>query len=212
MIFTNCGLLGDMFLCLPVLSWYYKTHTEKVTFALATHFPYSRDAEELLRMQECIEDVIYFDYVPKNYDMGAQPYHINSSTFDDEETISLGFQCFPNKYLPAFYAEEYGLGVDYDFVLNYGEPDLTYRDDVVKVDKWENPKLNHVDAIPLTEGSMLKNVQYAAGAKQCKTFTTGFSIMATLAKIPITLYEPSHLHQHHQMYFDINGGIEWKTI
>ena len=33
MIFTNCGLLGDMFLCLPVLSWYYKTHTEKVTFA-----------------------------------------------------------------------------------------------------------------------------------------------------------------------------------
>lgn len=208
MVFTNCGLLGDMFLCLPVLSWYYKTHGEKVTFALATHFPYSRDAEELLSMQECIDKVVYFDYVPENYDMGAQPYHINRDVFG-EDVISLGFRSWPDKYIPEYYAEEYGLGVDYDFKLNYGEPNPMLKEWVLKVDKYEEPKLNNVAGadLPASNG-MVKNLQLAACAKEIITFTTGFSIMATLARIPVTIYQSQSLIEHHKKYFVINGGIK----
>ena len=212
MIFTNCGLLGDMFLCLPVLSWYYKTYGEKVTFALATHFPYSRDAEELLSTQECIKEVRYFDYTPENYNMGAQPYHINRDVFG-EDIISLGFRSWPDKYLPEFYAEEYGLGVDYDFKLNYGEPFQSFKGCIMKVDKFDSPKLHHVEALsPAPGNTMVQNLQLAAGAEQIITFTTGFSVMATLARIPVTIYQPYHLIEHHKKYFVINGGIDWRYL
>jgi hypothetical protein len=125
-----------------------------------------------------------------------------------EDVISLGFHTWPNKYIPEFYAEEYGLGVDYDFKLNYGKPDYSYDESIVKVDKFESPKLLMVDGINLSaENGMVQNLQLAAGAKEVKTFTTGFSIMATLARIPVTIYQPQHLIEHHKNYFVINGGI-----
>jgi hypothetical protein len=220
MVFSNCGLLGDMFLCLPVLSWHYKTFNQKVTFALSTHFPYSRDAQELLEMQECIEKVIYFDYTPEIHeyresDKVMGQYHILSSALNEfnDEVISLGFHGWPDKYIPEFYAEEYGLGVDYDFKLNYGTPNYWYHDHIVKIDKFEKPQLLDVDGINLAcDNSIIMNLQLAAGAKEVITFTTGFSIMATLARIPIILYQPHHLIEHHKMYFDINGGIENRYI
>ena len=46
-IFTNCGLLGDMFLCLPVISWYYKTYGVKPIFGVSRHFNYAETAEEI---------------------------------------------------------------------------------------------------------------------------------------------------------------------
>lgn len=222
MIFTNCGLLGDMFLCLPVISWYYKHTGDKPVFALADHFPYSRNAEHLLRMQECISDVVYFKFDEsqcfRRTADNLGPYHVPKDLFRDtpyenHDITSLGFYRWPDKYIPAFYAEEHGMGVDYDFRLNYGEPNYYYQERIVKVDKFESPRLGHVDAFELPSyNSMQLNLQYAAGAKEIVTFTTGFSIMVTLARIPVTIWQPANLVQHHSMYFDINGGIKWRMM
>lgn len=211
-IFTNCGLLGDMFLCLPVISWYYKTYGIKSIFGVSKHFNYSETAEEILSMQECIDKVIYFDWIPENYQCGAQPYRINNNAFTEEykdyTIYSLGFHRWPDKYIPEFYAEEYNLGVDYDFTLNYGDIDYTYKDKDVKVDKYESPQIEFVDAELLDiNNGIVKNLQYAAGAKSIITFTTGFSIMATLARIPVIIWQRRELIEHHKMYFDINNGI-----
>lgn len=216
-IFTNCGLLGDMFLCLPVLSWYYKEYNKKITFALSTHFPYAKNAEEILRMQDCIEDVLYFDYGDGAHENRTSDnlgqYHIKKEMFDCDTLISLGFHKWPDKYLPEFYAEEYGFGVDYDFKLNYGEPDYHYKDHIIKLDKFESPRLLDIDGLNLpSNNTIVSNLQLAAGAKKVITWTTGASIMLTLARIPITLYQPQGLEDHHRKYYDINGCIDWKTI
>jgi hypothetical protein len=220
-IFTNCGKLGDMFLCLPVISWYYKKYDKPVIFALSRNFPYSTDAYQLLMMQECIADVIYFDYNESmcenrtsdmlgkyhvQYEMLPEPYNNKSYNL-----YPLGFHRWPDKYLPELYAEEYGFGVDRDFVLEYGNKNLFYKDDKVKVDRYEKPMLDHFsDYIRLPQSnSIIENLQYAAGANEILTFTTGFSIMATLARIPITIYGDTNLIQHHNNYYDINGGINW---
>lgn len=219
MIFTNCGLLGDMFLCLPVLSWYSKNHNEKIVFALADHFAYSKDAEALLRMQPFIYDVIYFNYdesiCESRHPGNLGNYHIpkkvfNGTAYEGWDVTSLGFHKWPDKYVPELYAEEYGLGVDYDFRLNYGNPNYKYKEYIVKVDKFEDPHLIGFDGINLCSPSMHENLQYAAGAGKVVTFTTGFSIMAALARIPIELWSYRHLIDHHAKYFDIAGKINWR--
>jgi hypothetical protein len=56
---------------------------------------------------------------------------------------------------------------------------------------------------------MVENLQYASGAKEVLTFTTGFSIMASLARIPITIFGSSQLVEHHKKYYDISDKITW---
>lgn len=220
-IFTNCGKLGDMFLCLPVISWYYKVFNKPVVLALADHFPYAKDAYELLMMQDCISDVVYFKYdesmCENRNPFALGKYHITHEmlpeNYNDKKLslYSLGFHRWPDKYVPELYAEEYNFKVDYDFKLNYNIKNSFYRFNSVKVDRYESPMLDaFVDHKPLMQSnSMLENLQYAAGAANVLTYTTGFSIMASLARIPISIYGDTNLISHHENYFKINGGINW---
>lgn len=218
-IFTNCGKLGDMFLCLPVISWYKKVFGTTITFALADHFPYSKDAYELLMMQDCVDDVLYFQYDESKCEHRTTDnlgkYHITKemlpSQYQDFKIYSFGFHRWPDKYIPELYAEEYNFKVDYEFKLEYGSKNYFYKDNNVKVDRYESPMLESFDSYTLLSSSntMVKNLQYAAGANTVLTFTTGFSIMATLARIPVSIYGDTNLIAHHENYFKINGGINW---
>jgi hypothetical protein len=218
-IFTNCGKLGDMFLCLPVISWYKKIFGTTITFALADHFPYAKDAYELLMMQDCIDDVIYFKYDESKCEHrnagNLGKYHITKGMLPIEyqnfKIYSFGFHRWPDKYISELYAEEYGFKVDYDFVLYYGSKNLFYKNDNVKVDRYESPMLEEFNSyIPLSQhNTMVENLQYASGAKEVLTFTTGFSIMASLARIPITIFGSSQLVEHHKKYYDISDKITW---
>lgn len=220
-IFTNCGKLGDSLFCLPVISDYKKRTGHRTIFALSSLFLYSLELKELLEMQWCIDELVYFHHDELKCELRSKEnlikYHIprdmlpspyNEYNFD---MYDLGFHKWPDKYISELYAEEYGFNVDYDFVLNYGDIDYTYKDVKVKVDKYEDLQLESFTDYYLLESSnsIVKNIQYAAGAKEVLTFSTGFSVLATLARIPITIYAPQHLIDHHKNYFDIHGGITW---
>lgn len=220
-IFTNCGKLGDMFLCLPVISWYYKTFNKPIVFALADHFPYAKDAYEILMMQECIADVVYFNYDESKCENRSSDnlgkYHITHEMLPgnyNDKSLSLysfGFHRWPDKYIPELYAEEYCFKVDYNFKLEYGTKNTFYREDKIKIDRFEDPMLDSFEeyiSMPKTN-TILENLQCAAGAKEILTYTSGFSIMSTLARIPVSIYGASNLIEHHKNYFDINNGINW---
>ena len=218
-VFTSCGKLGDMFLCLPVISWYKKVFGVTITFAIADHFPYAKDSYELLMMQDCIDDVIYFKYDDSKCENRTSDnlgkYHITSEMlpkeYQDFKIYSFGFHRWPDKYIPELYAEEYNFKVDYDFKLEYGHSNYFYKNDIVKVDRYESPMLNEfIEYVSLrSNNSMLENLQYASGAKSVLTFTTGFSIMAALARIPVTIYGSTSLIDHHNKYYNISGPITW---
>lgn len=192
MIFTHTGKMGDMFQCLPILSWWYKTYGEKPTYALGM-FPYAKQSEELLRMQECIGDVIYLDYKPQHLGLGGQPYKFDLKQYlnTDQEYINLGFRKFPDKYYGEFIAEEYNLGYDYDFKLNIGDKRNKYRGKTVVMDKYETNILKNKgikgEYLP-QNNSLLKNLQLAMGASNVKSFSTASALLLLLAGKNIIVY------------------------
>jgi len=214
-IFTLSGRLGDTLLALPLFSWYYKTKGKKVVVALA-NFTFVEGMIEVLNMQECVEKAILSTYTPKYYYIGGQPYHWNPFEYgldkymEEAPYYNLGYKSKTDKYAPEFFAEEYGFGVDYDFTLNYGTIDNTYAGKRVKVDRWATPWLDKVDAVPLTEeNSMIKNLQYAAGASEVLTVPTGFSILMALARLPMTYYQTRRRRDFYMTRcFKISGPIK----
>lgn len=192
MIFTHTGKMGDMFQCLPILSWWYKTYGEKPIYALGM-FPYAKQSEELLRMQECIGDVIYVDYKPQHLGLGGQPYKFDLKQYlnTNDNYYNLGFRCFPNKYYGDFIAEEYNLGYDYDFKLNVGDKRNKYRGKTVVMDKYETNILKNKgikgEYLP-QNNSLLKNLQLAMGASNVKSFSTASALLLLLAGKNIIVY------------------------
>ena len=213
-IFTLSGRLGDTILALPIFSWYYKTHGGKAIVVLA-NFAYVEGMIDLLNIQECVEKAILSTYTPRYYRIGGQPYHWNPFKYglniEEAPYYNLGYKSKTDKYAPEFFAEEYGFGVDYDFTLNYGPVDNTYKEQIVKVDRWKTPWLDKVNAVALTDkNSMIKNLQYAAGAKEVLTVPTGFSILMALARLPMTFYQTKRRGEDWYMTrcFKISGPIK----
>jgi hypothetical protein len=184
--------MGDALQCLPILSAYYKKTGEKPKFALA-QFPYSKQSEELIMMQDCVDSVIHVDYTPEHFGLGGQPYHFDLRQYVDtfEPFINLGFRGFPNKYYGTFIAEEYCLGYDMDFVLNVGEKRNKYRGKTVVLDKFENNILanNRIKGEYLPKNnSLLKNLQFAMGAANVRCFSTASALLLLMAGKNIVVY------------------------
>lgn len=223
--FINCGKLGDMLMVLPIVSWWHKTTGETPTLLLEDSFPYSRESQELLELQPCVGKVEYFHREPAMITTPRRwfldwKHRIDpeSMKLDPRSTFALGFHRVPYAYIPQVYCDEFPgqLGYDGEFVLEIGEPDYTYRGKTVKVDKWEHPQLANIPADAELTGntSLLKNLQYMAGADNVILTTTGSAVAATLAQIPCTVYcDPRLLEYHKQLWYKPTGcQVEVKPL
>jgi hypothetical protein len=218
MIFTHTGKLGDAVQCLPILSAYYKKTGEKPKYALAK-FPFSKGVEELLRMQECIGDVIHLEYEPEHFGLGGQPYKFDLRQYYDtfEPYFNLGFRAFPDKYYGDFIAEEYCIGYDYDFRLNIGEKKNKFRGKTVILDKFEGEPMRNSglkgEYLP-AKNSLVKNLQQAVGAGSVKAFSTATALMLLLAGKNIVVYGETHLKDIHMnlVYAKLPGKATWVNI
>lgn len=203
MIFTSCGKMGDLFQTLPILSAWYKKTGEKADLCLAT-FPYRRECEELLKMQECIGEVYYVDYAPEMMKPDNivdwslyrfNPYEHGLVTETVQPFINIGFRHFPNKNYTEFLAEDHGLDIDWDFKLNIGEKRNKYRGKVVVIDKFATNILRNkgIKGEYLPEsGSIVKNLQLAAGASAVKTTATGSAVLLLMSGINCIIYAKDH--------------------
>lgn len=187
---THTGKLGDFGLSFPICSWLYKTRNEKIIFILPKDFPFIKEAELLIRIQPFTGDIIYCDFIPKNYDMGGQPYKFNPHDYIKDlnitEYYNLGFRSNPDKNVTKFYAEEYGLGVDEDFILNL---DLNFKYEFNDISCCEVigdhiPCFTKIDF----KKDFLTNLQNLAYSKERHLHFSSLAVFLGLAKIPFYLY------------------------
>jgi hypothetical protein len=187
---THPGKIGDFGLCLPICSWLYKTYNEKIIFVLPVGFPFMEQAESLIRLQPFTEDIIYCDFHVYHYDVGGQPYKFNPHDYIPNLNISryynFGFRDRPDKDITEFYAEEYGLGIDKDYVLNLG---LDFNYDSTKFMCSEMltnyfPNFTQLDF----SKDMLTNLQNLAYSKERHLHFSSLAVFLSLAKVPFYLY------------------------
>jgi hypothetical protein len=126
MIFTNVSWIGDFFLLWPVASWYYKTHKEKVHFVVTKNYYMYPIIDKFLRHQPFTQEITYVDVGSnaldsRNFDFNPSDFGITGSylNFGFYRSVTL------NDYVPQYYAERHGLGVDHDYV-----PTLIEFDDI----------------------------------------------------------------------------------
>jgi hypothetical protein len=187
---THTGKAGDFGQCLPICSWLYKTYNEKIIFIFPKGFPFIKQLESLIRLQSFTEDIIYCDFSVANYDIGGQPYKFNPHDYVENLNVSryynFGFRTSPDKYVPEFYAEEYGLGVDEDFILNL-DLQFKYNSNKLMCTEVMHKFLPHFEPTDLNK-DFLRALQDFAYAKERHMHFSSLSIYLSLAKIPFYLY------------------------
>ena len=187
---THTGKAGDFGQCLPVCSWLYKTYNEKIIFIFPKGFPFIQQLESLIRLQPFTEDVIYCDFRIANFDMGGQPYKFNPHDYVENLNVSryynFGFRISPDKYVPEFYAEEYGLGVDEDFILNL-DLQFKYNSTNFMCSELLTEYYPNYKQLDFTK-DFLTNLRDLANAKERHMHFSSLAVFLTLAKIPFYLY------------------------
>ena len=187
---THTGKAGDFGQCLPVCSWLYKTYNEKIIFILPEGFPFIKQLESLIRLQPFTENVIYCDFNIANFDIGGQPYKFNPHDYVKDLNISryynFGFRSVPDKYVSEFYAEEYGLGVDEEFILNL-DLQFKYNSNKLMCTEVMHKFLPHFEPTDLNK-DFLSALQDFAYAKERHMHFSSLAIYLSLAKIPFYLY------------------------
>jgi hypothetical protein len=187
---THTGKIGDFGQCLPICSWLYKEYGEKIIFIFPKGFPFIQNIESLLRLQPFTEDIRYCDFTVNHYDMGGQPYKFNPNDYFNDLNLTkyynFGFRSAPDKYVPEFYAEEYGLSVDYDFVLNL-DLGFKYESNKLMCTEVMYKFLPHFEPTDLSKDFLcaLKDFAYA---KERHMHFSSLAIFLSLAKIPFYLY------------------------
>lgn len=188
---THTGKIGDLAHVMPICSWIYKKYNEKIIFVFQDEYPFIKQMESLLRLQEFTEDVRYAHGLMVNhFDMGGQPYIFNPNDYIENLNCSkyynIGFRSKPDKFIPEFYAEEHDLGVDYDFVLNL---DLQFNMNS------ENIMCSEVTArlFPFYEQpdfskDFLTNLQKLAYAKERHLHFSSLASWLSWAGVPFYLY------------------------
>lgn len=204
---THPGKIGDFAYCLPICSWLYKTTKEKILFIFPTSFPFMRDAEDLLKRQAFTGGIVYCDFEVNNYDMGGQPYIFDPNEYLPNLKLSkyynFGFRSAPDKYITDFYAEEYGLGIDEDFILDIGLP-FTYKNDRFMCSELLCDIFPSFE-LPNFDRDFLSNLQDLARAKERHLHFSSLAVFLSLAKVPFHLY----ILQKHQPFVDMldNPGL-----
>ena len=212
-ILTHCGKLGDFLYSLQIASWFHRTTGRKVHWVLPTCFNPFNYLTPLLMLQPFTSRVTMTDrHRVQDYGCGGQPYRfdprnwLNLSAYERANTpvYNLGFRGYPDKYVAAYYAEEYGLGYDPNFRLTLWEPppaDHPY-DAFVAGRKTD-------EVLRSTEGAMAKLVPHATpmgthedllalarrmyAAKEVHTWFCGLAILCYLANIPVIVHRvPGH--------------------
>lgn len=184
-VLTHTGKLGDFLLALPVASWFYQNTGEKIHWVLSSDFKPFRSIEPLLTLQEATGKISLVPHRIRHYKCGGQPYRFDPAKYGITENsyLNIGFRHLPEKYVPDFYAEEIGAGVDYDFVLNVGgaRPDFTgktvYMNDYGRLTPYVKPDWIELNMkLPMHE-----NLSLALGAAEIHCGFSGFAIGADLA-------------------------------
>jgi len=207
MIITNVSRLGDFLLTLPVASWIHKNQGEKIHYVLSDNFPIYKKVEPLLRLQPFVENVSYVNVGTNAFD----PTHwcFDPKQFGIEGNyLNMGFWEYPGKYLPQFYAEHYGLGVDNEFVLSLGD---TTVDKTEPYSVWieaspyreEYGKLKSIvpeDCIELTS-DFISDALYAKNADCVYSTMGGFMIILDLMNVRCKVYAPMNLLETKYLYY-----------
>ena len=210
-IFTHCGKLGDCVYTWPIAAWMYRTTGRKVHWVLPRSFGPFRFITSLLQEQEFTDRVSLVDYVVEHYGRGGQPYHFDpwkylvaaGETAVTKEVFNLGFRAYPDKYIPQYQAEEYGLGWDDNWVLNLGgsgdaslaaggppeggTPNLT---DICTEHANFHRNWERID----TTRPILENARRMAwGGRRAHCWYSGMAVILYYARVPFTLHRvPGH--------------------
>ena len=99
---------------------------------------------------------------------------------------NFGFRAAPDKYVPEFYAEEYGLGVDYDYVLDLGLS-FKYESNKIMCTEVMHKFLPNFEVTDLNK-DFLNALRDFANAKERHMHFSSLAIFLSLAKIPFYLY------------------------
>jgi hypothetical protein len=226
-ILTHCGKLGDMLYSLPVASWLARERGCKSHWVLPTNFEPFNYIRNLLMLQPFVSRGTLVPHRVDNYDCGGQPYKFNPADFGIQgEYYNLGFRAYPNKFLPAFYAEEHGFGYDPDFRLKIYPDDpremasltdraLTWREgkptEILRTREGAMAKLVP-GAEPLTPAmDLLELARRLAAAKEVHTWFCGIAVLCWFAGITATVYRvPGHAAI--QLYFPEPRNLTFKEV
>lgn len=207
MIITHCGKFGDFCPSLIIPNYYYKNNKEKTTFILSSWFKSIVGLEEFLLNQKFTERVIFDPYMPENFNYGAQPYQFTPASIKNGETYyNLGIHGSLNRYLGVMYAEEHNLNYDLDIDLDFVDVDFPEEYRNLKVythfydDRWDKDRyeLRFTELLPM-EGyvpfdpnkSILHNLNVAYYAQEAVFYPNGFSVLANICKIKMSLVNGS---------------------
>ncbi len=227
-LFVTAMRMGDCLHILPIVSWFCKKYDTKIDWAICDNTPYYNELVEILSYEKFVNKVHIFEFssIKKWTESSTinccfRPYSNISSILNDkfnnyyDDVYCFGFDknSYDTKSINFFsehFAEEHNFGVDYQYTLNYGNPDYTYRDKSVKIDKLYAPQIQNTDAINLNEtNSIIKNLQLCAGAKEVITVRTGAAIALSLARIPFKIkFIDNDYEWYKQLCHTITGGIE----
>jgi hypothetical protein len=206
MILTHCGKFGDFIPSLVIPNYYYKNNNEKTTFVLSSWFKSIKGLEEFLLLQDFTEKVIFDEFLPNDFSLGAQPYKFKPEVVTDEVYYNLGLAGFPNKYLGVMYAEEYDLKYDLDIKLNFIDENFPeeYRNKKMYThfydERWDKDRydVRFTEMLPNDgyepfdpDKSLLHNLNLAYYSSSSIYYPNGFSVISDLCDIKYELVNGS---------------------
>lgn len=200
-ILTMPAKLGDGLYSLMVGSWLHKKYNRSIHWVVPDTFGPFRYIESLLLAQEQTARVTLVPHKIENFGCGGQPYKFDPATFGIEgEYFNLGFRHSPNKFIPAFYAEEYGLGYDPDFTLvAKAHPDYL-TDNVFRSSELAMQMIMpEIKALP-NSIDLLELARIMVGAREIHSWYCGIAVLCWLARIPAHVYRVKE-HAPMEYYF-----------
>lgn len=201
-ITTTFNRLGDFVVVLPVASWVYKTTGEKTHFVFTKQVPTHIKMEPILRAQEFTSNVSYVDLpVIHAGDAGTlSPDILKQFGINEGRNLNLGFFTWPqpHQFIGRFYANQYGLGFDEDYVMKCPVENCPVYDDVwIETEPYRTtykslPKIIPPNAVELKLSDPMEyNLGVALKAKNVWTNGGGFAVLLDMAgKDNIILYKP----------------------
>jgi hypothetical protein len=179
---------------MPIASWYYKTQGQRIHWVLPKTFAPFTKIESLLRLQPMTANVTLVNHHIQ-FLFGGQPYKFDPADFGiGGDFINIGFRSHPDKFIPYFYAEEYGLGVDKDFVLELGEVEPT--DEVLCTEHLQQ-QLPHAKIFDCSQ-DVLTNARRMKSARERHCFHSGMGHIMYFANVYFDLWVQQHPHH---LYF-----------
>lgn len=191
-ILTHCGKLGDFLYCLPIASWLAIERGVTIRWALAYEFLPFRYIEALLKRIPFTEDVTLTNNYVRDFEAGGQPYHFNPADYGLEGPYyNLGIRIYPDTFMTAYCAGEYGLGWDPDFTLDLGE--VEPNDQIIRGEQLEIAELVPESQPYDMPQDLLQLGRTLKAARDRYLWYSGPATLLYMARIPFNLvWEKGH--------------------